>query len=897
MVLWKLAISAFSVRKTRAVLTIAAIAFSVSLVVAVTSGYVSMEAAFYRFLAQFVGTIDAQITRPTEQSGIDTTRVLPAVRDDPDVLRAFGRLESFGGLIDLSGKAIVGLPANLIGIDRPDDVQVEATRLTSGKWFDSADGNVAVLDQVAARIIKSGKSSKDGDPALKVGDTFVLPGVNGNLTLTVVGISHKPTFFANFRQTVYLPINTLRRFLGQDKDPRVTRIMIDVKPGADVLKFAQRCRATLLVYDPLLQLKTTEENRAEMDRNLEGMHMMSYLGGMVSMLAATFIVFSTLSMGVAEQQRSLAMLRAIGAFKSQLARLVLCEGLVLSGFGVAIGIPLGILWIRLLAWQYDSFFFAGAVISREGIVFAAVATLLAALLASIMPAWRASRTSALDAMSPLAGESTTRAPVWTAAFGLFLISLDSVLLFGDWERWLGALGIADAAKLGRMIGFYGHFIIGLPGLMIGFFLLAPMFVWLLEAPGGLLITSLFRVKRGLLRQQLTGGLWRAAGTCAALMVGLAIFVVLQTHGRTMMGGWQLPTRFPDMFIVSGTGLDPTQQDRLREMPGVRDRQLLPIAMAAPGYGTDMFSLGRAVIVPNTTMLFGMDPDLMFKMMDLDFRAGTASEAERMLQLGRHVVVTEEFRKLKQLKVGDTIPLQTKHGTIDYTIAGIVWSPGLDVLASRFDMGQQMEQRTAFSMFCSIDDIRNDFGDSKVRMFAVNVAHDVDRIKWMQEISEKLGQQGIEVYDVRHIKAEIIGIFNRILLLASTVAFAAMAVSALGVTNTIMASIRSRQWQFGILRSIGVTRGGLVRLVLAEATLLGVIGCGLGLAAGFVMAINAKQLAVVMLGYDPPQLIPWGPISAGTAVVLATALLASLLPAIGTAKTEPLTLLQAGRAAT
>ena len=47
--------------------------------------------------------------------------------------------------------------------------------------------------------------------------------------------------------------------------------------------------------------------------------------------------------------------------------------------------------------------------------------------------------------------------------------------------------------------------------------------------------------------------------------------------------------------------------------------------------------------------------------------------------------------------------------------------------------------------------------------------------------------------------------QRLLLLVSTVAFAAMAVASLGVTNTIMASIRSRRWQFGILRSIGVTR--------------------------------------------------------------------------------------------
>ena len=43
--------------------------------------------------------------------------------------------------------------------------------------------------------------------------------------------------------------------------------------------------------------------------------MLSYLGGTVSMLAATFIVFSALAMGVSERQRTLAMMRAVGAFR------------------------------------------------------------------------------------------------------------------------------------------------------------------------------------------------------------------------------------------------------------------------------------------------------------------------------------------------------------------------------------------------------------------------------------------------------------------------------------------------------------------------------------------------------------------------------------------------------
>jgi putative ABC transport system permease protein len=124
----------------------------------------------------------------------------------------------------------------------------------------------------------------------------------------------------------------------------------------------------------------------------------------------------------------------------------------------------------------------------------------------------------------------------------------------------------------------------------------------------------------------------------------------------------------------------------------------------------------------------------------------------------------------------------------------------------------------------------------------------------------------------------------------------MAIAALGVTNTILASIRSRRWHFGILRSIGVTRSQLVRLVLAEATLLGIVGIALGLGAGFELTINANLAWGLFVGYQPPILVPWASVGVGVGVVLLVSLLASLWPATQVAQTEPLSLLQAGRAA-
>jgi putative ABC transport system permease protein len=151
-------------------------------------------------------------------------------------------------------------------------------------------------------------------------------------------------------------------------------------------------------------------------------------------------------------------------------------------------------------------------------------------------------------------------------------------------------------------------------------------------------------------------------------------------------------------------------------------------------------------------------------------------------------------------------------------------------------------------------------------------------------------------DIRQIKYHIQMAVKRLLLLVSTIAYAAMAVASLGVTNTIMASIRSRRWQFGILRSIGVTRNQLLRLVIAEAMLLGIVGVCLGLLAGAEMSINASQEWKIIVGYNPPLVVPWKTVGFGVSVVMIISILASLWPALHVARSEPLALLQAGRAA-
>lgn len=949
MVLRKLVLSNLLVHRVRAILTIAAIALSVSLVVSVSTGYSSAQGAAKKLLSQYMSTCDLQVTRSKgDPHGSFPDSIAKDLAGDPQAVAALGRYESESMLLDAQGKRVAGHPVFVNGIKRPEDQNVDNLEIEKGAWFETDDGNLAVVDQVLAQKLK-----------LEVGGTITLAGTDHSLPLKVTGIVHKPAILAAEQQEIYVPLKTLQRFFG--RPGRINRVLVTLKPGSDADAFKARWEPQIQKTDPLVAMKSAGDLHKQLEHNMSGLRFLSYLGGAVSMLAATFIVFSALSMGVGERQRTLAMLRAIGAFKSQLAKMVIVEGLLLSIVGVMIGVPLGILWVKMLATWKSDIFVAGVVVDWVGVAYGSGGAILTALAAGLLPAWSATRVDPLEAMNPLAKPPRAGLPIWPTVAGLACISIDPTLIF---------------THTSPTVKFYGHFIAGLPGMMLGFFLLAPLFVWTFEKLFGWLAAKLLGVQPTLLRQQLSSGIWRAAGTCSALMVGLAILVVMQTEGHSMMAGWRLPNKFPDVFIVSFEGLDPRQQAKLEKTPGIKPNELMPIAISAAVVSNENIDATGANFIPQAAMFFGIDPDKAANMIELEFRddngvAYPAAMQPKMmrqacdeLKLGHHIIVTEEYRRLLGKKKGDKLTLQTPlHGNVEYTIAGIVWSPGIEVIVTMFDMDRQFDQRTASSIFGSLKDARDDFGITDATMFAANLEYGVDKKKlqgtmereakeaeeepepkpapttapvvaatsqpaqrdgsfiggamnWMglgpksppagtqpaskrsavRGLKDLLNLSGMQVGDVRHIKYQITHGFDRILLVLSTVAFASMAVAALGVTNTIMASIRSRRWQFGVLRSIGVTRSQLLRLVLAEALLLAITSCALGLVAGFLMSMDANGLSASVLGYVVPLTPPWGIILIGTLIVLGTAMLASLWPAISVARDEPLALLQAGRAA-
>lgn len=871
-------------RKTRTILTSLAIAMSVALVVAMTSGIASIERAASTYIDKFMGPIDATIARRSDPSrGIDQS-VLDALRADPQVKLGIPRLESevpmpptLAGGGGSNGNPL-GPRVTLTGVDRQGDPLLNFMTVNKGRWFTEGE-RACVIDQ--------GMNDRTG---LQLGDTLRLAGEHGPLELPIVGIVHKPGIFSGFSASVYVPLVEAQTFLfGNDNPRRLSQIRLAVQPGTKLDAFADRWTKKLAEVDPLLRFRLSRQKRDEIDNNFMGLRILALLGGAVTMVSAMFIIFSTLSMGVAERQRSLAMLRAVGATKAQIARLVVFEGVTLSVIGAAVGTAIGYALAASITLMLESWFHLEPALDWFGVLSASGIALAAATVASFLPAWQAMRVDPLEAMTPLAQPSQSRFPAASALIGTALVAIDPILLFMPLD-----------VEMARDIRFYSHFAIGLPAMMIGFLLLAPAFVWTLSRVLAPILAVILRVPYSLVTEQLGGGsLWRSAGTCAALMVGLATLIVMQVQGTSSLNSWKLPNRFPDVFIFtrSLSGLSDAQQEKLRSSSLLVREDVMPIATFSPEVGGGLAGL-IGTRLPGNTMFVAVDPENAFRLMELDFRQGSPAEASRLLKQGDHVIITEELHRLKKLNLGDTLELkQGFFGARKFTVAGVVWSPGIDVMINAFDLSQQAEAQSAACVFGSLDDARKYFDVQSVFLMCANFREmGLNKNVLTTQLRTDLADDGIHVADVRQLKHMVTHGMSQLLRVASSVAWGALAVASVGVMNTIVASIRSRMWQFGVLRSIGLTRGTLMRIVLIEAILLGATGAAMGLACGFVMCVDARQIMTLVIGHHPPIIVPWTPIVWGVLSVIGVSLLASLLPALRVSRTEPLTLLQAGRSA-
>jgi putative ABC transport system permease protein len=143
---------------------------------------------------------------------------------------------------------------------------------------------------------------------------------------------------------------------------------------------------------------------------------------------------------------------------------------------------------------------------------------------------------------------------------------------------------------------------------------------------------------------------------------------------------------------------------------------------------------------------------------------------------------------------------------------------------------------------------------------------------------------------RHQRAENLFRGNRAFVWF--VCVATLLAGALGVSNIMLISVKERTKEFGVRKALGATPGSIIRLVLAEATVLTLLAGYLGVCAG---VLGLELVSRWASGTSGPLGAPSIDLSAALLAMLligAAGILAGLAPARHAARIHPVEALRA-----
>jgi putative ABC transport system permease protein len=179
-----------------------------------------------------------------------------------------------------------------------------------------------------------------------------------------------------------------------------------------------------------------------------------------------------------------------------------------------------------------------------------------------------------------------------------------------------------------------------------------------------------------------------------------------------------------------------------------------------------------------------------------------------------------------------------------------------------------------------DDLRH-WQDPGVGSFDIYLEPGADKKLVQETILRKYGaENSLSVLSREELQNMIDDIIERLYGLAYSLQIVVMIVAALGVVMALLISVLQRRREMGLLRAIGAAQFHVIRSVLAEACLMGLIGIAIGCLVGIGLQWYVINFLILEeSGYLFPVIIPWlaSLVIAAAALTIATA--AGLWPAV------------------
>jgi putative ABC transport system permease protein len=533
--------------------------------------------------------------------------------------------------------------------------------------------------------------------------------------------------------------------------------------------------------------------------------------GVVALFVGTFVIANTFRILVAQRTKELALLRALGASRSQVFGSVLAEAAIVGTVASVVGLGLGIYLAAVINRGLDQI---GAQVPSDALVLRAgtvglafVMGVAATLGAAVMPAWRATRVLPLAALRDVEVDRSAASLQRVAGgVGTLVVGIACCVV---------ALRSAGDPRAIPTVG------LGAVLVMVGLIACGPLVAGRIVGRARRLLTRLHGVTGRLASDNAARNPSRTSATGAAVVISVALVVFVMAFAASALRSIESDARrgFAGDFIVTGPGgltlpngllsspIPATVAESIRAIDGVR-------LVAAIGFdpGELTFPDGATTEESVTSVdVAGLGP-ILRPAMD-EGEAGSLDDdgilLDRVLAERHHVGIGDRVRY--RASPDRSVVLRVEGISDDPNVLGYA-TVSRRTYASVADTPRDVQ----------VGGLLERGADPEVVLGQVRLA-----LTGIPTLSVFTRDQF-----VGDLKTQVSGFINVIygLLLLSVV------ISVIGISNTLSLTIHERTRELGLLRSIGMDRTSVRSMIRWEAVLIALLGMSVGVVVGAALSV-------------------------------------------------------------
>ncbi|MEE8177081.1 MAG: FtsX-like permease family protein, partial [Acidobacteriota bacterium] len=513
----------------------------------------------------------------------------------------------------------------------------------------------------------------------------------------------------------------------------------------------------------------------------------------IALLVGCFLIFNTMSASVTRRRPEIATLRALGLNARQVAVLFTLESACIGFIGSSLGLLLGV-WLASRALSavantisnLYAFLHVTKVQPDPLILLAALGIgTVAAIFSGLWPALRAAGISPVQEMRTSSGAGELSPRRLSIFWVLFAVSAMLAYALGQLPPWGG-----------RPV--FGYLAAGMVVAALAF--LSPAAVCAGAA-----------ALQGILANHPLGwlgahGLGRHPGrnavTVASLATAMALLtslvVMIESFRDTVMV-WTHQTLQADLYAApasrfikgSAVSFPGRVLERVRDIEGVA---------AVEGF--------RNIRLPwrgTFVNVAGGNLRIVAERSGLLFREGDSESVLKNAVRNEEAIVTETFALRFDIREGDTLQFAAPGGEVQLRVAGVFYD-------YTTEGGRVVVDGALF---------RKIWRDDRLSSMAIYLKKGANRQKVIRQIEPVLDPTMVLISNAG-LRKRVLEVFDQTFAITYALEAIAVLVAILGVATGLSSNILERRREIGILRSLGLTRRGVLWSVVGEAGFLGII---------------------------------------------------------------------------